>query len=326
MNNSAEFIEQAKEVLDFEAAALGVAAANLAEPFARAIDMILSMQGRLIVTGMGKPGYIAQKIAATLMSTGTPACYLHPAEGIHGSLGMITKNDLVLVLSNSGETREILNIIPSIERMNVPIIAICGQPHSMLAKHADVLINALVDKEACPLNLAPTASTTVALALGDALAVVLMTARRFTAEDFALFHPGGALGKKLLLTVGEIMHSGLDNPKVTAQQTLCEALFIMTDKRLGATSVVDADGKLLGLITDGDIRRHLAKGEQILTWPVADIMTVNPIVISQNQRVSAAADLMGKHRPNPITLLPVLDETERVVGMVHITDLMRNNR
>jgi arabinose-5-phosphate isomerase len=325
MNNLAEFIDQAKEVLNFETAALRVAVTNLDEQFARAIDMILSMQGRLIVTGMGKPGYIAQKIAATLMSTGTPACYLHPAEGIHGDLGMITKHDIVLMLSNSGETREILNIIPAIRRINVPIIAICGQPDSTLAKHADVLINAFVDKEACPLNLAPTASTTVALALGDALAVVLMKSRHFTAEDFALFHPGGTLGKKLLMTVGEMMHSGMDNPKITTQQTLCEALLIMTDKRLGATSVVDDDGKLMGLITDGDIRRYLAKGEQILTRPAADIMTTTPLVISQNQRVSEAVDLMGRHRPNPITLLPVLDETKRVVGMVHLTDLVRNN-
>lgn len=322
MSNSALLVQQAEEVLKSESDAILSSITRLGDPFVAAVNMILRVQGRLIVTGMGKPGYIARKIAATLMSTGTPACYLHPAEGIHGDLGMITRQDIILMLSNSGETAEIVNILPAIRHMGVPIIAICGNVNSTLARHADVVIDAAVEKEACPLNLAPTTSTTLALALGDALAVVLMKARQFTPADFAQYHPGGALGRKLLLTVKNVMHSGKANPTVSAKQAVTDALFVMTDKGLGAVSVIDEDGRLLGLITDGDIRRCIAKDLNFLHLPVTEIMSRAPLTITQERLASEAIYLMENHRPKPITLLPVIDSENKAIGLVHITDLL----
>jgi arabinose-5-phosphate isomerase len=317
-------IEQAKQVLQMEAAAVQALVDHIDEQFVQAANMILAVKGRVILTGMGKPGYIAQKIAATMMSTGTPAIFLHPAEGIHGDLGMVTKNDIVIAISNSGETDEIINILPVIRRIGAPIIAICGKEQSTLAKNADVFLNASVEKEACPLGLAPTASTTAELALGDALAVVLMSKRKFTSEDFAVFHPGGSLGRRILLTVQNIMHTGEDHPAITADKTVQEALFVITDKGLGATTIIDENGRLLGLITDGDIRRSLEKGHEFLDKKVTDIMTKDPLTIRADKLAAEALNIMEKHKPKPITVLPVVDEHHKTLGLVHVTDLLRH--
>lgn len=316
-------IEQAKHVLRMEAEAIEALIPRIDEQFVKAAEMILATKGRVIVTGMGKPGHIGQKITATLLSTGTPSFFLHPAEGIHGDLGMVTKDDIVVALSNSGETSEIVNILPSIRRIGAKIIAICGRAESTLAQNADVFLDASVEQEACPLGLAPTTSTTAELALGDALAVVLMSARKFTADDFAVFHPGGALGRKLLLTVENVMHGEGDNPVVGIDQTVTEALFVITDKGLGATSVVDAEGRLLGLITDGDIRRGLEKGYDFLGRKVEELMTRAPQTITASKLAAEALHLMENHQPKPITVLPVVDAQGRSVGMIHVTDLMR---
>ena len=274
-------IEQARQVLRMEAAAIEALIPRIDEQFVLAAQLILETKGRLIVTGMGKPGHVGQKITATMLSTGTPSFFLHPAEGIHGDLGMVTEDDIVLAISNSGETSEVINILPSIRRIGAKIIAICGNAQSTLAQNADVVLDASVEQEACPLGLAPTTSTTAELALGDALAVVLMAARKFTADDFAVFHPGGALGRKLLMKVANVMHGEEENPTVTVEQSVKEALFVITDKGLGATSVVDAEGKLVGLITDGDIRRGLEKGLDFLTHNVGELMTKQPRPLPQ---------------------------------------------
>ena len=316
-------IEQARQVLRMEAAAIEALIPRIDEQFVLAAQMILETKGRLIVTGMGKPGHVGQKITATMLSTGTPSFFLHPAEGIHGDLGMVTQDDIVLAISNSGETSEVINILPSIRRIGAKIIAICGNAQSTLAQNADVVLDASVEQEACPLGLAPTTSTTAELALGDALAVVLMAARKFTADDFAVFHPGGALGRKLLMKVANVMHGEEENPTVTLEQSVKEALFVITDKGLGATSVVDAEGKLVGLITDGDIRRGLEKGLDFLTHNVGELMTKQPQTITAEKLAAEALRMMEQHRPKPITVLPVVDKDGRSVGLVHVTDLLR---
>ncbi|MEA4835225.1 MAG: KpsF/GutQ family sugar-phosphate isomerase [Anaeromusa sp.] len=316
-------IEQARQVLRMEAAAIEALIPRIDEQFVLAAQLILETKGRLIVTGMGKPGHVGQKITATMLSTGTPSFFLHPAEGIHGDLGMVTEDDIVLAISNSGETSEVINILPSIRRIGAKIIAICGNAQSTLAQNADVVLDASVEQEACPLGLAPTTSTTAELAMGDALAVVLMSARKFTANDFAVFHPGGALGRKLLMKVANVMHGEEENPTVTLAQSVKEALFVITDKGLGATSVVDAEGKLVGLITDGDIRRGLEKGLDFLTHNVGELMTKQPQTITAEKLAAEALRMMEQHRPKPITVLPVVDKDGRSVGLVHVTDLLR---
>lgn len=316
-------IEQARQVLRMEAAAIEALIPRIDEQFVLAAQLILETKGRLIVTGMGKPGHVGQKITATMLSTGTPSFFLHPAEGIHGDLGMVTEDDIVLAISNSGETSEVINILPSIRRIGAKIIAICGNAQSTLAQNADVVLDASVEQEACPLGLAPTTSTTAELAMGDALAVVLMSARKFTADDFAVFHPGGALGRKLLMKVANVMHGEEENPTVTLEQSVKEALFVITDKGLGATSVVDAEGKLVGLITDGDIRRGLEKGLDFLTHNVGELMTKQPQTITAEKLAAEALRMMEQHRPKPITVLPVVDKDGRSVGLVHVTDLLR---
>ena len=316
-------IEQARQVLRMEAAAIEALIPRIDEQFVLAAQLILETKGRLIVTGMGKPGHVGQKITATMLSTGTPSFFLHPAEGIHGDLGMVTEDDIVLAISNSGETSEVINILPSIRRIGAKIIAICGNAQSTLAQNADVVLDASVEQEACPLGLAPTTSTTAELAMGDALAVVLMSARKFTANDFAVFHPGGALGRKLLMKVANVMHGEEENPTVTLAQSVKEALFVITDKGLGATSVVDAEGTLVGLITDGDIRRGLEKGLDFLTHNVGELMTKQPQTITAEKLAAEALRMMEQHRPKPITVLPVVDKEGRSVGLVHVTDLLR---
>ncbi len=315
--------EKAKETLQIETEALQKLTARIDDEFEAAARAILACKGRVIVSGIGKSGHVGQKIAASLASTGTPSFFMHPAEAFHGDLGMVTQNDIVLAISNSGETNEMINILPVIRRIGAKIIALCGRRDSTLGKNADFFIDAGVEKEACPLGLAPTASTTAALAMGDALAMALLAARNFTEQDFAVFHPGGSLGRKLLLTVENVMRSGEDNPIIEAGRTAKEALFIMTATGVGATSVVDADGKFIGLVTDGDVRRCLAKGPEFLNEPVEHFMTRKPETIAKDKLAASALSLMEKHQPRPITVLPVVDEDGMPLGIVHLTDLLR---
>lgn len=315
--------EKALETLRIETDALQKLSSRIDDEFEAAAKAILACKGRVIVSGIGKSGHVGQKIAASLASTGTPSFFMHPAEAFHGDLGMVTQNDIVLAISNSGETNEMINILPVIRRIGAKIIALCGRRDSTLGKNADFFIDAGVEKEACPLGLAPTASTTAALAMGDALAMALLAARNFTEQDFAVFHPGGSLGRKLLLTVENVMRSGEDNPIIEAGRTAKEALFIMTSTGLGATSVVDADGKFIGLVTDGDVRRCLAKGPEFLNEPVEHFMTKKPETITKDKLAASALSLMEKHQPRPITVLPVVDEKGFPLGIVHLTDLLR---
>jgi arabinose-5-phosphate isomerase len=316
-------LKHAQDVLRMEAEAILELVPRVDANFAAAISLILECSGRTVITGMGKSGIIGRKMAATFASTGTPSFYLHPAEGIHGDLGMVTADDVVIALSNSGETGEILNILPSLRRIGAKIIAMVGNANSTLAKNADVVLDVGVEKEACPLGLAPTSSTTAALAYGDAIALALLQKRNFTASQFAVFHPGGSLGRKLLLTVGNIMHKGNENPLVSADTTVQEALFVITDKGLGAVSVVDEEGKMLGVLTDGDIRRGLSKGVDFLQRSVADLMTKAPKYITADKLAAQALHLMESNQPKPITVLPVLDENKVVIGLLHMTDLVR---
>ena len=318
-------LEQAKECLMIEADAIRELIPRLDGRFTEAVDMVLAGQGRVIVTGMGKSGLIGRKIAATLASTGTPAFFLHPAEGIHGDLGMVTDADIVLAISTSGETQEVVSLLPAIRRIGAAVIAMCGREQSTLSQNADIFIDISVSREACPLGLAPTASTTATLAMGDALAVALLSSRRFTAEDFAVFHPGGALGRKLLLTVGDVMHGGVDMPLVTPEKTVKEALFIMTSQGLGAALVVENQEtrRLAGIVTDGDIRRGLESGYDFLDRPVELFMTRTPRTVSPDKLAAQALRIMEKNAPRPITVLPVVDENFCALGIIHITDLLR---
>ncbi|MBQ3855020.1 MAG: KpsF/GutQ family sugar-phosphate isomerase [Anaerovibrio sp.] len=293
------------------------------DEFEKVVQCILDCHARVIITGMGKSGHVGRKIAASLASTGTPAFFMHPAEAFHGDLGMVTADDVVIAISNSGESAEVVNILPVIKRIGAKIVAMSGRRESSLGRNADYFVDVSVEREACPLGLAPTASTTATLAMGDAITVALLEARNFTKQDFALFHPGGSLGRKLLLTVENVMHSGEDNPIIHYSATAEEALFMMTDKGLGATSVVDDDGNFIGLVTDGDIRRGLAKGSQFLDESVDKLMTRNPQTIAKEQLAASALSIMEKHKPRPITVLPVVDTDNKPVGIVHLTDLLR---
>lgn len=318
-----EMLKHAQDVLRMEAEAVLELVPRIDANFAAAVEMILQCPGRTVITGMGKSGIIGRKMAATLASTGTPSFYLHPAEGIHGDLGMVTAGDVVIALSNSGETGEVLNILPSLRRIGAKIIAMVGNDASTLAKNADVVLNVGVSKEACPLGLAPTSSTTAALAYGDALALALLQRHHFTASQFAIFHPGGSLGRRLLLTVGDIMHSGEENPVVVGETTVQEALFVITDKGLGAVSVIDADGVMQGVLTDGDIRRGLSKGVDFLQRPVTELMTKQPKTITKDKLAAQALHIMESNHPKPITVLPVIDADNKVIGLLHMTDLVR---
>ncbi|WP_294154804.1 SIS domain-containing protein [uncultured Selenomonas sp.] len=315
--------EKAVETLEIEAAAVKRLTERIDEEFVAAVNCILACKARVIVTGMGKSGHVGRKIAATLASTGTPSFFLHPAEAFHGDLGMVTEQDVVIAISNSGESSEIVNILPIIRRIGATIIAMSGRRTSQLGQFADYFIDISVEREACPLGLAPTASTTATLAMGDAIAMALMSCRNFTSQDFALFHPGGALGRRLLLTVRNVMHTDGDNPLIHKGKTAKDALFVMTDKGLGAASVIDDDGKFLGLITDGIIRRALAKDNDFLDEPVESIMFTSPLTISPEKMAAQALHVMEQHKPNPVTVLPVIDKEHRPIGMVHLTDLLR---
>lgn len=313
-------IRLAQETLDIEAAAVLGLKQHLGPSFARAVAMLLGVSGRVVVMGMGKSGHIGRKISATLASTGTPAMFVHPAEASHGDLGMIKSDDLVLAISNSGESEELTAILPVLKRMGTPLIAMTGRADSTLARHAKVFLDCGVEKEACPLNLAPTASTTAQLALGDALAVALLDARGFKAEDFARSHPGGALGRKLLTHVSDVMRCGADVPKVGPQAGFSELMREMSDKGLGATAIVDADAKVLGIFTDGDLRRLVEKGVDLRAISAQQVMHPNPSTIAHDALAVEAAELM-EHRC--ITSVLVLDAAGRLCGALNSNDLMR---
>ncbi len=315
--------DRAIETLKLEAAAVENLIPRIDDDFVKAVEDILSCDGRIILTGMGKSGHIGRKIAATLASTGTPSFFLHPAEAYHGDLGMVTEKDIVIAISNSGESSEIVNILPIIRRIGAKIIAMSGKKNSSLGTNCDHFIDIGVEREACNLGLAPTSSTTATLAMGDAIAMALMDERKFTSQDFALFHPGGALGRKLLLTVGDVMHTGEENPLVKLGATAKDALFEMTAKGLGAVSVVDADGKFVGIVTDGIIRRALEKDKNFIDEPVEHIMFANALIIDAKKLAAEALSVMDKHKPRPVTVLPVVDKNKNVVGMIHLTDLLR---
>lgn len=314
-------VRSARTVIATEAAAIRALESRIGPGFVEACRLILGCQGRLVVTGMGKSGHIGRKIAATLASTGTPSFYVHPGEASHGDLGMILPQDVVLALSNSGETDEVLFILPVIKRQGIPLIAITGNPGSSLAGQADVHLDAGISAEACPLGLAPTASTTAALVMGDALAIALLEARGFTSDDFARSHPAGSLGRRLLLHIGDVMHTGAGIPAVGPDASLTEALVEMTRKHLGMTAVVDAGRHLLGVFTDGDLRRALDDdGVDLRNARVAELMTRHPKVIGADKLAIEAAQLMEKHQ---IHALLVVDDAQCVVGALNIHDLLR---
>lgn len=316
--------EQAKRVLRIEADAVAALIDRIDEQFEKAIKIILNCKGRVVVTGMGKSGLIGKKIAATLASTGTPALFLHPAEGIHGDLGMVTRGDAVIALSNSGETEEIARMLPSLKRLGIKIIALTGNPESTLAKNSDVVIGVGVKEEACPLGLAPTASTTATLAMGDALAVVLLDQRGFREEDFACFHPGGSLGKKLLLRVRDLMHTGDDVPVVSEGTLIKDAIYEISSKKMGVTAVINAAGKLVGVISDGDLRRWMEKtektGENLLAKEAKEIMTRKPKIARKDSLAAEAVSIMEK---NSITCLIVADADAKPEGVIHLHDLLK---
>jgi arabinose-5-phosphate isomerase len=318
--NAAQVIRLAQETLDIEAAAVLGLKRNLGPTFARAVEMMLSVSGRVVVMGMGKSGHIGRKIAATLASTGTPAMFVHPAEASHGDLGMIKSSDLVLAISNSGESEELTAILPMLKRMGAPLVAMTGRSGSILARHADVFLDCGVEKEACPLNLAPTASTTAQLAMGDALAVALLDARGFKADDFARSHPGGALGRKLLTHVSDVMRSGAHVPKVGLQANFSELMREMSAKGLGATAIVDEGGKVQGIFTDGDLRRLVEKGVDLRSKTAQEVMHPNPSTITQDALAVEAAELMETHS---ITSVLVLDAAGQLCGALNSNDLMR---
>ena len=310
----------ARQVLDIEADALRTTSSRLDASFSDAVHLILACSGRVVVSGMGKSGHIGGKIAATLASTGTPAFFMHPGEASHGDLGMITQNDVVLALANSGESNEIVCIVPLIKRRGAKLIAMTGNPHSTLAREADAHLNAAVDKEACPLNLAPTASTTAALALGDALAVALLDARGFSADDFARSHPGGSLGRRLLVHVRDVMHTGDALPKIDHAASLKVALLEMTKKGLGMTAVVDAAGKVAGVFTDGDLRRALEHALDLQQARVTDLMTKNPKTIGADELAVAAVEKMETLKINGLL---VVDADNTLVGALNMHDLLK---
>lgn len=310
----------AQETFEIEAAAVLGLKQRTGEAFARAVEMMMNVRGRVVVMGIGKSGHIARKIAATLASTGTPAMFVHPAEASHGDLGMIKPIDLVLAVSNSGEVDEVTSLLPVIKRMGSPLIAMTGKPSSTLARHADVVLDSGVEKEACPLQLAPTASTTAQLALGDALAVALLDARGFESEDFARSHPGGSLGRKLLTHLSDVMRTGDAVPRVSPATAFPDLMRQMSAKGLGASAVVDDAGRVLGIFTDGDLRRLIENGVDLRSATAGDVMHSGPRTIHQSALAAEAAAMMEQYR---ITSVLVVDDAGVLVGAVNSNDLMR---
>jgi arabinose-5-phosphate isomerase len=316
-----DYIQQARDILKIESDAVNALIDRIDEAFVEAIDMMHSCCGKVIVTGMGKSGLIGKKIAATLASTGTPALFLNPAEGSHGDVGMVSKSDVVLAISNSGGTEEIVRLLPTLKRLDIKIIALVGNIKSQLSNISDVVLDVSVDKEACPMGLAPTASTTAALAMGDALAITLLNKRGFTEEDFALFHPGGNLGRRLLLLVEDLMHSGNDVPLVALDTTVKEAIIEISSKRLGITAVTNIDGTLQGVITDGDLRRGLEKwGEGFFSMTTGEVMTHLPKTIKKKMLAAKALAIMEKYS---ITVIMVTNDENEIDGVIHLHDLLK---
>ncbi|MFK9089936.1 SIS domain-containing protein [Bacillus salipaludis] len=309
-----------KEVLAEEAQAIFKLIEDLNQEIAQIIEMILECKGRIIVTGVGKSGIIGRKITATFASTGTPSLFLHPAEGLHGDLGMVTKSDIVLALSNSGESEEVISLIPSIKRIGARLIAFVGNAKSTLANKADHILCIGKVKEACPLGLTPTTSTTLMLTLGDAIAVALLKARNFTSENFAVFHPGGTLGKRLLFSVNSIVEITKKNPTLIKTSTVKDVIFNMTESGLGATSIIDNNGKLVGIITDGDIRRTLAGGSSVIDLPVEELYNKNPTTIKPTSLAVEALNIMEELK---INVLPVVNDRNEPIAMIHLHDITK---
>ncbi len=320
MTEHYDFLNSARRTIGMERDAVDSLLQQLDGDFTKACDIALQCSGRVIVTGMGKSGHIGKKIAATLASTGTPAFFVHPGEASHGDLGMITRQDVVIALSNSGNTSEVISILPLIKRMNAPLISITGNPDSTLSRSADANLNVAISQEACPLDLAPTSSTTAALVMGDALAIALLEARGFSAEDFAFSHPGGSLGRRLLLKVADIMHTGADIPLVTTDTKLNDALLEVTRKRLGMTAVICSSGILQGIFTDGDLRRTLDNGVDLKTTPIAAVMTADCTTASADMLAAEAVQIM---QTKQINALIVLDSERRPVGALNMHDLLQ---
>lgn len=310
----------AKEVLDIEAHSILKLKSSINGNFEKAIEILYACKGRVIVTGMGKSGLIGKKIAATLSSTGTPSYFLHPAESTHGDSGIITKDDVIIAISNSGETQELLNLLPLVKRFGTPMIALTGGFNSTLSKTSDVALDISVEKEACPLNKAPTASTTATLAMGDALAVCLLEKRGFTEDDFLVFHPGGALGKGFLYNVSELMITGEKLPLANENDLFTDVIQLISEKKLGVAILTDKNGIMTGVLTDGDIRRTLIKYSNVQTLKVKDVMTLNPKTILHTELAAKALHLMEKYS---ITALAITDENKKPVGILHIHDLLR---
>lgn len=318
--NPDQALQLARETLDIEAEALMALKSRIDARFSQAVQMMLTVQGRVVVTGMGKSGHIGSKIAATLASTGTPAMFVHPGEASHGDLGMIKPVDVVLAISNSGESDELVAILPVLKRLGVPLIAMTGGMNSALAHHADVVLDSSVSKEACPLNLAPTASTTTQLALGDALAVALLDARGFKAEDFARSHPGGALGRRLLTHVSDVMRKGIQVPSVLPTASFSELMQEMSRKGLGASAIVNEQQEVLGIFTDGDLRRLVEKGLDLRSLVAQDVMHAKPRTVNQNALAVEAAELMEQYK---ITSVLVINDAGQLSGALNTNDLMR---
>lgn len=313
-------IKNGKQTFEIEIDAMKKAMNSLGDSFAEAVQIILGCKGRVVVIGMGKSGLIGKKIAATLASTGTPAFFMHPAEGMHGDLGMLVKGDVIIGISNSGETEEMKVLLPLIKRLGSKLIAIVGKKDSTLGRESDCILDASIEKEACPLNLAPTASTTVALALGDALAVALVECRGFKAEDFAMFHPSGSLGKRLLTTVSDLMHVGNEVPIIYETDTAEKAVQEINEKRFGCTAIINDKQELTGIITDGDLRRSLAKYNTINNLTAKDIMTYNPKMIKKHELAAKALHIMEEYK---ISSLFIIDDNKNPEGILHFQDLLK---
>ena len=309
------------EVIESEIETLKVLKKNVAVPYKRATEMIFKCKGKVIVTGVGKSGNIAQKIAATLVSTGTSAMYLHPTEGMHGSLGVVHKNDVILAVGKSGESEELLGILGPIKKIGAKVISITANLESTLTKNSDIILYTPIKQEACPLNLSPTNSTTAALVIGDAIAVTLMKMRKFKSEDFGLLHPGGIIGKRLLLTVGDIMRSGEDNPTIKLNDSIKNMLIEITKKRCGAVSVIAQNQKLLGFITDYDIRKILEKREDIFSKKIKDIMNPKPIFVYSDMKAVDVLAVM-QNREKAIVVLPVINRKKKIAGIIHMQDIL----
>ena len=309
----------AKRVLMLESRAVAKLAGKITPDFGKTVKLLASLKGRVVVTGMGKPGFIAQKVSATMASTGTPSLYLHPGEALHGDLGRITREDVIIAFSNSGETEEVIRLIPIIKKIGAKLVAVTGNKKSTLAVNSNFVLDSSVDKEACPLGLAPTTSTTAMLALGDALSIALLEEKDFQPQDFAMFHPGGSLGKRLILKVEDIMRPKSKTPIVSGDTRVKDVLIKITRMRAGSASVVDKNGKLTGIFTDGDLRRHFEKGEDILTKKVRDVMTCSPVTISKDRLAAEAFDILRRKK---IDELPVVDDKKRPLGILDVQDIL----